>query len=233
MLRKFKRTVRAALTRVKSIRQLPTALMVVGARRQTPSYLLYVCAQLEKSRPYASKVSARTQRLVSKLVAAAGTRAEERHNAAVLCVGCRNVHELQLLRDAGYGSVTGIDLFSSSAEIVTMDMHALRFPDAQFDVVYSCHSLEHSIDPDAAVAEFVRVCKPGAVIVVEVPVRFAVSSTDLQDYRSIDGLRTLFQPHLSELVLAEDERDETGTDVVRMVFRVAKPAPAGVRVESS
>ena len=223
MLRRLKTIARPALTTLKSIRQLPAALAVVRRDRRAPTYLLYVCLQLEKSRGYAGKVSARTRRLVTKLVASTAGVGPDRSSSSVLCVGCRNVHELQVMREAGYGSVTGIDLFASSPEILTMDMHALEFPDDRFDVVYTCHSLEHSLTPCAAVREMVRVAKPGAVVAVEVPVRFPSSVVDLQDYHSVDGVRALFHPHVGEILLAEDEPNPTTGDVVRLLFRVAKP----------
>jgi SAM-dependent methyltransferase len=223
MLTRLRTTARSALTTLKSVRQLPTALAVVRRDRRAPAYLLYLCLQLEKSRAYATKVSTRTGQLVGKLIAGTKAPGTDLGRLSVLCVGCRNVHELRLLRSAGYGSVTGIDLFASSPEILAMDMHALEFRDDQFDVVYACHSLEHSINPEAAVREIIRVAKSGAVVAVEVPVRFSPSTVDLQDYRSVDGVRALFGPHVGEVVLAEED-----PNVARLLFRVAKPAGAAV-----
>lgn len=45
----------------------------------------------------------------------------------------------------------------------------MPFADREFDAVVSCHSLEHSFAPDVALAEFVRVLKPGGVLAIEVP----------------------------------------------------------------
>jgi len=41
------------------------------------------------------------------------------------------------------------------------------FEDSLFDLVYSRNALDHSYDPVKAIAEMVRVCKPGGVIWIE------------------------------------------------------------------
>ena len=46
---------------------------------------------------------------------------------------------------------------------------ALPFPDASFDVVYSCYVLEHVQDPVQVLTEAVRVLRPGGTLLFEVP----------------------------------------------------------------
>lgn len=41
--------------------------------------------------------------------------------------------------------------------------------DNYFDFVYSSHCLEHMIDPRTALANWIRICKPGGHVVVAVP----------------------------------------------------------------
>ena len=46
------------------------------------------------------------------------------------------------------------------------DAQALEFPDASFDVVFSCECLEHVPDPQKALKEMARVLKPGGSLVL-------------------------------------------------------------------
>ena len=53
-----------------------------------------------------------------------------------------------------------------AADFVQMDAQRLDVPDALFDGVRAERLLQHVLNPDAALAEIVRVAKPGARIVV-------------------------------------------------------------------
>ncbi|MFN8224334.1 MAG: class I SAM-dependent methyltransferase [Gaiellales bacterium] len=157
--------------------------------------------------------------------------------ASVLCVGCRNGLELDAFRDGGLGDVRGIDIFSQRPDIEVMDMHAMTFPDATFDVVYSSHSLEHSHDLARVAAELVRVAKPGAVLAVEVPVRHKGSAADVVVFQGIDDLERVFSPHLGEVVLREEEpphsaRNEQGSDIARLVARLSGERSAELSLAS-
>jgi SAM-dependent methyltransferase len=228
MLKRSKTRVRTTLETLRSLRQLPAAWKLRSRLQSSPVYLLYLCSQLDKSTRYAGRIGNRTRRLVDMVIRSAAHDAVTRQSASVLCIGCRNTHELDLFRQAGFTSVTGVDLFASDPRIVEMDMHALRFADDQFDIVYSCHSLEHSFAPPIAVREFIRVAKPGALCVVEVPIRFQTSASDLFDYGSIDGLRDIFRPYVGNVLFAEEDLEEGGADVARIAFQVAKPLGVAV-----
>lgn len=112
---------------------------------------------------------------------------------AVLCIGCRNLHELRMVRDAGYVP-TGIDLVAGHPEILPMDFHRLGFPDATFDAVFACHSLEHAYDIPTALAEWARVLKPGGYWAIEVPTHFTPTAIDRWDCGDLAGLRQMCQP---------------------------------------
>lgn len=99
----------------------------------------------------------------------------------VLCVGCRNGHELDHLASAGYPGAVGIDLHSTDPRIRVMDMHELRFEDGSFEAVYSCHSLEHAYDVRKAGGEIGRVLVPGGVAIVEVPIACERRKGDMWD----------------------------------------------------
>jgi ubiquinone/menaquinone biosynthesis C-methylase UbiE len=50
-----------------------------------------------------------------------------------------------------------------------VDLHALPYADAEFDLLLSIQVLEHIRNPDRVCAEFFRVLKPGGIAVVTVP----------------------------------------------------------------
>jgi len=86
----------------------------------------------------------------------------------ILCIGSRDVSEVYALRSAGYDAV-GIDLFSTDiSTIKLMDMHNIinEFSKDEFDLIYACHALEHSYDPEIVLQGFKKVSKLGAFIVL-------------------------------------------------------------------
>ncbi len=66
---------------------------------------------------------------------------------------------------AGQGEVPA----GATGTVVRGDLLALPFPDASFDRVIAAEVLEHIPDDAAAIAELVRVLKPGGVAAVTVP----------------------------------------------------------------
>jgi SAM-dependent methyltransferase len=57
----------------------------------------------------------------------------------------------------------------ASAKVVEGDVAALPFPDGAFDVVIAAEVLEHIPDDERAMAEIVRVVRPGGRVAVTVP----------------------------------------------------------------
>ena len=74
------------------------------------------------------------------------------------------------------------------------DVCALPYPDATFDLVMTAHVLEHLADPAIALAEMVRVLKPGGRLVVSVT------------RRSIPGMWIHLKWHTHRLTEIELER---------------------------
>ena len=60
------------------------------------------------------------------------------------------------------------DLASPHA-MVKMDITAIDWPDASFDIVYCSHVLEHIPDDRKAMSEIFRVLKPGGWALIQVP----------------------------------------------------------------
>jgi SAM-dependent methyltransferase len=143
---------------------------------------------------------------------------------SVLCVGCRNDDEIRYFRRRGASRVVGIDLYDAGPDIVTMDMHDLRFPDGSFNVVYSRHSFEHAYDKRKAGGEFIRVLEPGGVVVIEVPGKVK-GGGDCNLFNGVDDVLEAFEPHVGEHLWNEYSRKEDNTDkmdIIRVMFRVRK-----------
>jgi SAM-dependent methyltransferase len=143
---------------------------------------------------------------------------------SVLCVGARQDDEIRYFRTRGAGRVVGIDLYDAPPDIVTMDMHDLKFPDGSFDVVYSRHSFEHAYDKRKAGLEFVRVLKPDGVVVIEVPGKVK-GGGDYNLFNGFDDVLEAFEPHVGEFLWREYSRKEENTDkmdIIRLMFRVRK-----------
>ena len=102
-----------------------------------------------------------------------------RPGASVLDVGCGFGHTVRLLAGEFGCPATGVDVaawrITRAAELtgdrpgVTLrqaDCQDLPFPDGSFDHVLATESLSYVADPDAALAECLRVLKPGGRLVV-------------------------------------------------------------------
>jgi ubiquinone/menaquinone biosynthesis C-methylase UbiE len=99
----------------------------------------------------------------------------------VLDVGCGSGIATQLLAEAG-ANVTAVDLtdwavettrkrlaaFELRGEVRQEDAEQLPFADASFDLVFSWGVIHHSSDMDRALAQLVRVCRPGGQVVLMV-----------------------------------------------------------------
>src|SRR5437762_4144190 len=94
----------------------------------------------------------------------------------LLDVGCGSGWSTFALAHEGYDA-TGIDLNENAFEPPAAERLCLRrgsaleidFPAAAFDVVVTYQCLEHLPDPERALGEMDRVCKPGGVVCVVGP----------------------------------------------------------------
>jgi SAM-dependent methyltransferase len=97
----------------------------------------------------------------------------------VLEVGCGSGIAVQLFAEAG-ARVTAVDLthwavdttrarlaaFGLGATVIEADGEALPLPDESFDLVFSWGVIHHTTDMGRALAELVRVCRPGGELVL-------------------------------------------------------------------
>ncbi len=191
--------------------------------RFSEDYDTYLRTQLERTlKKKHTPLQSRTIRLVDaidKLVRLEGKK--------VLCIGARNVAEINYFKSKHVQSVVGIDLFSDSTEILVMDMHQMTFLKNEFDVVYSCHSLEHAYDPKQVIGEIIRVVKPAGFVGIEVPIQYQTRGSDLIDFGSGEYVIELFMPNVGNILLNDDQSqpDEFGDftqPVARVIFQIQK-----------
>ncbi|ODS40532.1 MAG: hypothetical protein A7315_02545 [Candidatus Altiarchaeales archaeon WOR_SM1_79] len=188
-------------------------------------YKEYLRCQLDRTLSKKQRDDAynRVKYLLSKFV----EKVNHPKDAKILSVGCRNMYEIQAFHDMGFKNVTGIDLFSENKSILVMDMQNMTFEDNTFDVIFSCHSLEHTHDYKKAISEFVRVAKDGSVLVIEVPVNYETGGSDLWDFESLENLKKIFQPNTGRVLFEEYLRNDAknnfdGTDIIRIIFKIEK-----------
>lgn len=94
----------------------------------------------------------------------------------LLDVGCGSGAFLDTMAALGWRT-HGVDAVPAAAQSAARKGHtvrvggadALEFPDASFDLVYMSHVLEHVFSPRRALAEALRVLKPGGSLMLAVP----------------------------------------------------------------
>jgi SAM-dependent methyltransferase len=68
-----------------------------------------------------------------------------------------------------FGTYETADLFNTEVDH-TVDIQALPFEDARYDIVFASHVLEHVPDDHQAIAEIRRILKPGGIALLPVPI---------------------------------------------------------------
>ena len=124
-------------------------------------------------------------------------------------IGCGVGHSYRLL---GRETV-GIDLDAGALEgqdraTVQADMRHLPFGDGEFDGALSVHSIEHVPDAGRALAEMVRVVRPGGTVALVTPNRLTFARPDeiIDPYHYVEydpgQLRALCTAHFAGVELA-------------------------------
>jgi SAM-dependent methyltransferase len=72
------------------------------------------------------------------------------------------------------------------AETVCARIEDTRFPDESFDIIHSCHTIEHLRSPNAVLAEHWRTLKPGGLLVIDAPNVELIASEDITEEWFID-----------------------------------------------
>jgi SAM-dependent methyltransferase len=185
-----------------------------------PDYARYLSSQLENTlvkKYYWGREKIREFPLIDLLGQYTDVKGKK-----VLCVGARNEDEINYFYKMKARQVVGIDLFSDSDQILVMDMHDLKFEDDSFDIVYSRHSYEHSIAPYKAASEFMRVCRGGGMVIVEVPGNYK-GGGDYTVFTSEHDVLRYFEKGVDEvrhLSISKKEENTHKMDILRMAITV-------------
>lgn len=101
----------------------------------------------------------------------------EHKDARILDIGCSTGHLLSLFKDAGYGSVLGIDPSPACVETARkisgveakVDNISDYSPTTGFDLVILSAVLEHFVDLDSAMNKIGSLLEDGSLLFVEIP----------------------------------------------------------------
>lgn len=86
-------------------------------------------------------------------------------------------HLSRLIEEADPQEYIKCDLHPWSEDILMADLAALPFPESHFDLLIANHVLEHVDDDRRAVAEIVRVLKPGGYAILQTPYSSVLENT--------------------------------------------------------
>jgi 2-polyprenyl-3-methyl-5-hydroxy-6-metoxy-1,4-benzoquinol methylase len=95
-------------------------------------------------------------------------------------------------QDASLTAVEPDERFADSCENLprTTLIHArienTALPDGAFDIVHSCHTIEHLADPFAALKDHARTLKPGGLLVIDAPNIALIGGEDIVEEWFID-----------------------------------------------
>jgi SAM-dependent methyltransferase len=92
-----------------------------------------------------------------------------RKESHVLCIGARYGIEVEVFKQLGFTNISAIDIYPRSENVIEADMHNMPFLDNYFDIIYTHHSLDHSLFPEKAVNEMYRVSKKSAFWIHTIP----------------------------------------------------------------
>ncbi|MBZ9967645.1 class I SAM-dependent methyltransferase [Mesorhizobium sp. BR1-1-2] len=98
--------------------------------------------------------------------------------SSILDAGARDGWTVSLFNQLGLDNVTGVELIeplvahakANGRNVVQGDLHELPFADGSFGLVFCRHTLEHTMDPKKAMRELARVCEPGGIIFITLPI---------------------------------------------------------------
>ena len=120
----------------------------------------------------------------------------------IVCMGVRRGIELIAWEWKGYRNVVGTDLSTrhDHPKMITADFSHLEsvFPKQSVDIIYACHSFEHTFDPEATAREWRRILKPNGVVWISLPTtlgkRYQPNEVHPVVIHQVADLENLFNP---------------------------------------
>lgn len=152
-----------------------------------------------------------------------------------LDVGCGTGDDARALASRFRVAVVGVDVSEAIvaearrrglAEALVADAHALPFPDSSFDGALADRILQHLEDPEAALAELVRVTRPGGRIATADP-DYETQIVNLRDHElgrrvrrlRVERIRNGALAHRMVELFAEAGLDEIEVEARTLVVR--------------
>lgn len=138
---------------------------------------------------------------------------------SILLIGPRNENDLLLAStyfDLPLTCFRGLDLISYSKLVDLGDMHAMPYPDNQFDIVICGWTLSYSNQPQRLADEMLRVCRPGGLIAVGVEysamddseyermIGYNLATPGLKRINSVRQIEQLFEANLADRYFSHD-----------------------------
>lgn len=134
----------------------------------------------------------------------------EKNRSNVLCIGARYGIEIEVFKQLNFKNINAIDIYPRSKNIIEADMHNLPFHENQFDIIYTHHSLDHSLFPIKAVEEMYRVSKHNSFWIHSVPFD-DYGKEEAIDFDNADEIISLFSKFTSEIIYKQEVvRNESG-----------------------
>ena len=165
---------------------------------KTDNYDSYLKNQWKEiDRLYELKLFSKHIDIISKL------DIEQKMNKKILCVGSRYGIELMAFRELGYKFINAIDIYPRAKEIMKADMHSLPFMDNSFDILYTHHSLDHSLFPMQAIKEMFRVSKTNSFWIHTVPFN-DYEKEEAIDFDSANEIVDFFKPYTKEIIYKQE-----------------------------
>ena len=107
--------------------------------------------------------------------------------------------------------------WAGRARCVRGSLGALPFAAQAFDVVIAAEVLEHASDPQASVADLLRVLKPGGRLVISLPINLGIAMHPTVFETAQDILNFFGRPPLA-LLLSERVAPDSALDAISDVF---------------
>ena len=130
---------------------------------------------------------------------------QEKTEAKILCIGSRHGIEIEAFKQLGYTNIQAIDLYPRADFIIEADMHNLPFLDNTYTIIYTHHSLDHSLFPKKAVEEMYRVSKSNATWIHSVPFD-DYGKEEAIDFDSANEILEFFKKYTGKQVYAQEVR---------------------------
>lgn len=166
----------------------------------TDNYEAYKKRQWKKiDRLYELKNFSKHIDIISKLSINENLKRE----SEILCIGARYGIEVEVFKQLGFANITAIDIYPRSKNVIEADMHSLPFSDNSFDIIYTHHSLDHSLFPQKAVDEMYRVSKKIAFWIHTIPFN-DFGKEEAIDFDTSNEIIMFFKKYTNEIIYKQE-----------------------------